>query len=293
MVALGNFDGVHRGHQAVLAGAAQMAERLNAPMAALVFSPHPRLFFRPEDPPFQLMSESGRADALAEQGVQWVFEAPFNAALSQMEAEAFVQTVLVEGLGVRGVAAGFNYHFGKDRGGNAAVLAELAARHGFAVEVSAAEAVAGVRCSSSAIRTALQDGDLTMAEGMLTRPWAIDGVVAQGDQRGRLLGFPTANVPLGDFVRPRFGVYAVEVQMEAGGPWRAGVANIGKRPTVGGTQERVEAHIFDFAADLYGRCVAVRLRAFIRDEEKFDGLEALKAQIALDAAQARALLAGV
>lgn len=290
VTALGNFDGVHRGHLAVLDAARAVAHRLDAPLAVMVFAPHPRRFFNPAAPSFRLMSDEVRARTLAEAGVDILYETPFDRDLSLMDASTFVHEVLVSHLGVRGVAAGFDYRFGKDRSGDVTALGAIAKENGFELAVADPLTVGETKCSSSAIRAALREGDMAGAEAMLTRPWVIDGVVARGDQRGRVLGFPTANVSLGDLVRPRFGVYAVELQVEGEAMWRPGVANIGKRPTVGGTEERLEAHVFDFQGDLYGRRVEVRPRAFVRDERAFDGLDALKAQIADDARQARMVL---
>lgn len=290
-VALGNFDGVHRGHQSVLLAAREAARAIPAPWGAAVFTPHPRRFFQPEAAPFRLMAPQRRAATLAALGVETLYDIPFDAALAGMDAQAFAREVLAGAMGARAVAVGFDYRFGKDRGGDARALAGFGDAFGFDVRIEAQLSVDGAKCSSSAIREALQAGDVARATALLTRPWIVDGVVERGDQRGRLLGFPTANVSLSDYVRPRFGVYAVEVCIEGEDHWRPGVANIGARPTVGGTQERIEAHVFDFDGDLYGRSVAVATRAFLRDERRFDGLDALTAQIAEDAERARAFLA--
>ncbi len=290
-VALGNFDGVHRGHQSVLHAARDAAHGSAARWGAAVFTPHPRRFFQPDAAPFRLMGAERRAVTLAALGVETLYEIPFDAALAGMDAEAFAKRVLVDAMGAHTVVVGFDYRFGKDRAGDADVLSALGRTLGFEVRVQPQLSIHGAKCSSSAIREALRAGDVERAAALLTRPWIVDGVVEKGDQRGRLLGFPTANVSLADYVRPRFGVYAVEVCVEGEEHWRPGVANIGARPTVGGTEERIEAHLFDFDGDLYGRSVAVATRAFLRDERRFDGLDALTAQIAEDAGQARAVLA--
>ncbi len=291
VVALGNFDGVHRGHQAVLARARAVADRLDAPMAAAVFSPHPRRFFQPDGEAFQLLSDAWRARALADAGATRVFEIPFDRDLSLLTASDFVRNVLVDGLGARGVVVGFDFQFGHQRSGAADTLVELGSSHGLAVEVAPRLDVDGAKCSSSAIRALIRQGDVDEAARWLTRPWLVDGVVQRGDQRGRTLGFPTANVPLGDLIRPRFGVYAVSLRVEGEGGWRAGVANVGRRPTFAGADERLEAHIFDFDGDLYDTQVDVALHAFIRPERAFDSLDALQRQIAVDSEQARVMAA--
>lgn len=289
-IALGNFDGVHLGHQAVLAAARDMGQGRGAPLAAAVFSPHPRRYFQPDAAPFRLMTDETRAQTLAECGAAVVFELPFDDAMRERSAEAFVSEVLIDALGASAVAAGFDFRFGRDRAGDAEALRGLGEAAGIAVRVVDAVDEAGAKCSSSAIRDALAQGDPATAARMLGRPWAIEGEVEQGDQRGRTLGFPTANVALGDLVRPRFGVYAVEARLDGEHMWRPGVANIGVRPTFDGEQPRVEAHLFDFDGDIYGRRIAIALRAFLRPERRFDGLDALTTQIAADLEAARAAL---
>ncbi len=295
-VALGNFDGVHLGHQAVLEAARLAGEHAKggpsgARLGVIVFSPHPRRFFQPNAEPFRLTSDAKRAEILAGLGVAELYELAFDRDLSLMDADAFAREVLAEGLGAAHVTIGFDYRFGRDRVGDADALKRLGALHGFGVSVVEPVNDGANKCSSSAIREALRAGDTASAERMLTRPWSIDGVVERGDQRGRTIGFPTANVPLGALVRPRLGVYAIQARIDGRGEVYGGVANIGSRPTFDGEDVRLEAHLFDFDADIYGLHVDVAPRAFVRPEQKFSGLDALKDQIARDAASARAALA--
>jgi riboflavin kinase/FMN adenylyltransferase len=290
--AFGNFDGVHLGHTRVIEAAKAAAGRLHAPTAVISFEPHPRRWFQPEAEPFRVMTLDQQARALQAVGVDLFYVLPFDADLAEMSCETFAQDVLVDGLGVRHVAAGFDVTFGKGRTGSGEALARYGRQLGF--EVTIVERVADahdLKLSSSAVREALQQGRPDAAAAILGRPFAIEGVVAHGDQRGRLLGFPTLNVELGDYVRPAFGVYATRTRLPDGREI-AGVSNLGKRPTVGGTVERLETHLFDFEGDLYGQTVETALAAFIRPERKFDGIEALKAQIAADAAAARGLWGG-
>ena len=289
VAALGNFDGVHRGHLSVLETAAALAAETGSALVAACFKPHPRRYFAPDSPPFRLQSDNQRARALAAAGAVRVHLIPFGPETAAMSPEVFARDVLAEGLKLNGVVTGGDFRFGKDRAGGADDLAGLGAALGF--EARAAEEVAGRggKISSTLIREAIQDGAPERARDLLGRPFAIEGVVAKGDQRGRTIGFPTANVGLGDYVRPKFGVYAVTAHL-ADGRAVPGVANIGKRPTVSGLDARLEAHLFDFQADLYGETIEVALEAFIRPETKFDGLDALKAQIAKDSAKAREVL---
>jgi len=287
-VALGNFDGVHRGHAQVLRAAS--AARPDAPLAVLTFEPHPREVFRPDDPPFHLTLPTERAAALAAHGVSVVYELAFDHAFSLMTAEAFVAEVLHGGLGARHLACGPDFAFGHRRGGDVALLATQAAARGIGLTIVPPLADAEGAISSTRIRRALQDGYPERATAALGRPWAIRGVVAHGDKRGRTIGFPTANVALGRHLEPARGVYAVTISL-ADGSVHKGVANVGRRPTVNeGPESRLEVNLFDFAGDLYGQEIGVALHAYLRGEQKFSGLEALKAQIAADAAEARALL---
>jgi riboflavin kinase/FMN adenylyltransferase len=286
-IALGNFDGVHLGHAHLLRAA--HAARPAAPRAVLTFEPHPRQFFRPEDPPFRLTLAAERRDALAAQGVQILYELPFTAALSHMSADAFTNDVLHQGLGAAHIACGPDFAFGHRRGGNASTLAHAAEALGMGLTIVTPYADARGPLSSTRIRRALQDGYPEFAAAELGRPWTIRGTVTHGDARGRTIGFPTANIALGSHLEPARGVYAVTARLEDGSI-RQGVANIGRRPTVAdGAVSRVEAHLFDFAADLYGQDIAITLIAFLRGEEKFADLTALRGQIEQDARAARAI----
>ena len=290
VLALGNFDGLHRGHQAVIARARAIADDLSAPLAIGLFRPHPRRVFRPDDSPFRLMSAELRAELLPRLGADHLFEIPFDATLREMDDATFVETVLHRGLGIAHVVVGEDYGFGKNRCGDVESLTRLGAERGIgttALSPVGLHALYG-KYGSTQIREALRAGDVFHAAHMLGRPWIVDGPVERGAQRGRTLDFPTANLAFADRVRPLGGVYVVEVEVD--GRWHGGVANTGTRPTVSGEEARVEAHIFDFDADLYGQRIKVAFRSFIREERKFDGLGDLKAQIEKDAAGARAVL---
>jgi riboflavin kinase/FMN adenylyltransferase len=290
-VALGNFDGVHRGHAHLIRAA--HAARPGAQLAVLTFDPHPREVFRPDDPPFRLSLASERRTALAALGVSLIYELPFDAALSHMEAASFVHDVLHAGLGASHLTCGPDFAFGHRRGGDVALLAEHAEALGLGLTVVPPVGDARGPISSSRIRRALQDGYPERAAADLGRPWSIRGVVAHGDKRGRTIGFPTANVPLDRHIEPARGVYAVTVTL-SDGRVLPGVANIGRRPTVNDGQEsRLEAHIFDFDGDLYGQDVSIALLHYLREEHKFPNFDALRAQIATDATAAREYLANL
>jgi riboflavin kinase/FMN adenylyltransferase len=287
-IALGNFDGVHRGHAEVVATA--HAARPDAPLAVLSFEPHPREHFRPDDPPFRLTLPAARAERLASLGVALLFELRFDHDFSWLTAEQFIRDVLHEGLGARHLACGPDFAFGHRRGGNTHLLARQAERFGIGISLVPPLGDAQGPYSSTRIRRALQDGYPEWATAQLGRPWSIRGVVAHGDQRGRTIGFPTANIALGRHLEPARGVYAVTIRLPDGTAHR-GVANIGRRPTVNaGPESRLEVYLFDFAADLYGQELEVALHAFLRAEQRFPGLDALRQQIARDAAAAREIL---
>jgi riboflavin kinase/FMN adenylyltransferase len=287
-VALGNMDGVHLGHRAVLRAA--HAGLPGAPLLALSFEPHPREYFRPDDPPFRLTLLAAKAAAMDAAGVRALVAVPFDAALAAMPAETFFEEVLHQGLGARHLACGQDFAFGHRRGGDVAMLAALAEARGIGLSVVPPVADAEGPISSTRIRRVLQDGYPERATEKLGRPWEVRGEVVHGDKLGRVLGWPTANIWLGRHLEPARGVYAVTVVLEDGREVE-GVANVGRRPTLGGDPEtRLETHLFDFAEDLYGQEIGVRLRHFLREDRKFDGLEPLKAAIAEDARQARAAL---
>ena len=287
-VALGNMDGVHLGHRAVLAAAHRA--RPDLPLAALTFEPHPREHFRPEDPPFRLTLLPAKARALGELGAKLVYALPFDDALAHMSAEAFFQQVLVEGLGARHLACGPDFAFGHRRGGSQDFLRQAAEAAGIGLSVVPPLLDAEGAISSTRIRRELQGGYVERAAAMLGRPYTVTGPVEHGDARGRTIGFPTANVPLGRHLEPARGVYAVQVTL-ADGRVVPGVANIGRRPTLGGDPiSRIEAHLFDFAEDLYGQQVEVALEGFIREERRFPDFAALRTQIMADAQTARGML---
>jgi riboflavin kinase / FMN adenylyltransferase len=289
-VALGNFDGVHLGHVHVLRTA--HAARPDAPLAVLTFEPHPREVFRPDDPPFRLTLPRERAAALAALGVRILYELPFDAAFSLMTHEGFVSEVLHAGIGPLHLTCGPDFAFGHRRGGDTGFLAAQAEVLGIGMTTATVLSDAGGPITATRIRRALQDGYPERATAALGRPWAIVGKVSHGDKRGRTIGFPTANIPLGRHLEPARGVYAVTVRLPDASVVR-GVANIGRRPTVtAGTESRLEVNLFDFAGDLYGAELSVSLHAFLRSERRFAGLDELRAQIAADAAQARTMLAG-
>ena len=290
VVAIGNFDGMHRGHQAVIAEAARIAATLGAPPLIVTFEPHPRALFRPDEPPFRLTPRRAKLELFGAAGVAGTVVFRFDRGFAARAAEDFVRDILVAGLGARHVVIGRDFHFGRGRAGNAALLRVEGARAGF--EVSAVAPVldpAGQPYSSSRARALLRAGEPAAAADIIGRPFSIGGHVRHGDHRGRLLGFPTANLALGDHLRPRVGVYAVTARV-AGGAALPGVANLGERPTVAGRDVRLEAHLFDFAGDLYGKRLDVALLSFIRPEQRFPDLDALKRQIAADGATARRLL---
>ena len=288
-IALGNFDGVHLGHASVIRAA--HGARPDAPLGVLTFEPHPREVFRPDDPPFRLTLSAERADALAALGVELIYEIPFDHDFSLMTAEAFATEVLREGLGARHLVTGNDFAFGHRQRGDTAFLAERCEAMGMGLTLVPLMTDTRGPVSSSRIRRALQDGYPERATADLGRPWAIRGEVAHGDKRGRTIGFPTANVALGRHLEPARGVYAVTIRVADGTIYR-GVANIGRRPTVNaGPESRLEVNLFDFTGDLYGTEITVALHAYIRPEVKFSGIDALKSQIAADAAEARRLLA--
>lgn len=292
VIALGNFDGLHRGHQAVISRAQSIADELGAPLGIGLFRPHPYRFFKPDVPAFRLMSPRIRAQIMAELGVEFLYEIPFDAALRDMDDTEFVETVLHQGLGIRHVIVGEDYGFGKNRCGNVESLTRLCAERGIGVTAISPVGLHKLygKYGSTEIRKALQEGDVFHAQHMLSRPWQVDGVVQKGQQRGRTINFPTANLDFADLVRPKFGVYVVEVRIEGEEVWRPAVANTGNRPTVDGEEARLEVHLLDFNRDLYGQLIDVRFRSFIRPEQKFESFDALKEQIIRDADGARAIL---
>ncbi len=292
VVAMGNFDGVHLGHQSVIALARAVAVNHDAPLGIVTFEPHPREFFAPDAPPFRLMRSKTRAHRLAKLGIGVLFELPFDKGLSSLTAEEFARDVLAEGLGIRHVVVGADFRFGKGRTGDAEGLCEFGRKYGFGVTIAPLVSDAQGDYSSTAIREALSDGRPEDAARILGHWHRIDGVVEQGDQRGRELGFPTANLSLDGLHLPKFGVYAVFFDILDGphkGVFR-GAASLGIRPTFGVNKPNLETHLFDFSGDLYGAAVSVALVAYQRPEEKYDSLEALIAQMNSDCVRAQEIL---
>ena len=290
-VAVGAFDGVHRGHQAVIAEAKAAADRLNTPLGVVSFDPHPRRFFQPEAAPFRLMTPDQMARALAPLGVDRLYLLPFDAEMAGMSDRDFADQVLHRGLGIVHAAVGFDFTFGKGRSGSPQALAGYGREMGFTV--SAAQRVDdadGLKLSSSAVREALKAGDMDRAAAILGRPFAIQAEVIHGDKRGREIGVPTANMALGDYMRPAYGIYATRTRLPDGRVVD-GVSSLGVRPMFRTEEPMLEAWLFDFDGDLYGQTLETELIAFLRPEMTFDGLDALKAQIDADAKAARAVLA--
>jgi len=295
VVAIGNFDGVHRGHQQVIGEIEHLAATARAPTAVLTFQPHPRRFFQPDAPAFELTPFRLKARLIEALGVDDLFLLSFTRALSQLSAEDFVRDFLVRDLGVRHVVVGDNFHFGHKRQGDGAYLKKMGRDLGF--DVSVLERVAGPNqevFSSTAIRKYLTAGNPTRAALLLGRYWEIEGRVQIGAKLGRGLGFPTANIALSDILEPARGIYAVRAGIDRGEDiqWEAGVASLGVRPTVGGTEVLLEVHLFDFDGDLYGQHMRVALVDYLRPEWKFDSLEAMRPQMLEDARRARVILAG-
>lgn len=289
-VAIGAFDGVHRGHQAVIAEARAAADRLGVPLAVVSFDPHPRRWFQPEAAPFRLMTPAQMARAMAPLGVDRLHLLPFDATMAAMTDTAFVGRVLCDGLGIAHAAVGFDFTYGKGRAGSPESLARDGAALGFTVGVCPrVDDPDGLKLSSSAVREAVHAGDMARAATILGRPFAIAGEVIHGDKRGRTIGVPTANVALGDYMRPAYGVYATRTRLPDGRVVD-GVANLGVRPMYALETPLLEVWLFDFDGDLYGQTIETELVAFLRGEMAFDGLEALKVQIAADAAAAREAL---
>ena len=289
IVALGNFDGFHLGHQAVVGRAVQRGAHERKPVIVATFDPHPVRHFRPDTPPFRLTSLDQRQRLFAAAGADAMLVFDFNAALAATTAEDFVGELLAKRIGASGVVTGEDFTFGHKRGGDANVLRDLGAAHGIVAETVGPVALGGEAVSSSRIRAALQVGDPGTATRLLTRPFAIEGVVVHGDKRGRELGWPTANVELGPYQRPAYGIYAVRVRLDDGTE-HDGVASLGVRPMFDPPKELLEAVLFDWDGDLYGRTIEVALVHYLRGEVRFGGLEALKAQMDQDAAEARSLL---
>jgi riboflavin kinase/FMN adenylyltransferase len=292
VVAVGNFDGVHRGHQHLIAVAEAQARENGGPAAVMTFEPHPQAFFRPDVPHFRLTPDPVKLTVLERLGLDGVFVRRFDAALAAMSAADFVEGLMARDLGVRGVVAGHDFHFGRGREGTPAVLRDLCARAGLSCTIVSVVEEHGAPVSSSAIRAALGEGDIATANELLGYRWFVGGEVRHGEKRGRTLGFPTANIALDPACGLRHGIYAVRAAL-APGDLRDGVASFGRRPTFDDGAPLLEVYLFDFAGDLYGRSLEVEFASFIRPEERFDSAEALVARMNDDAREAReALRAG-
>ncbi|MFM5953093.1 MAG: bifunctional riboflavin kinase/FAD synthetase [Novosphingobium sp.] len=289
VLALGNFDGFHRGHQAVAGEALRWARAEGRPAIVATFDPHPVRHFAPNAPPFRLTTLDQRQELFEAAGADAMLVFQFDAALAATTAEDFVRELLARRLGAAGVVTGEDFTFGKGRGGNVAVLAELGRAVGLAARAVGAVADGGDVVSSSRIRDALKAGDCATATHLLTRPFAIRGVVEHGAKLGRTIGFPTANLSLGSYLRPAYGIYAVTGTLP-GGQVVHGAANLGIRPSFDPPVELLEPHFFDFSGDLYGQEIEVEFHHFLRPEAKFDTLDALTAQMERDCVQARGLL---
>lgn len=291
--AIGNFDGVHLGHQAVIDLARRSAP--TAPLGVMTFEPHPRAYFAPDAPPFRLMSAETRAARLEKLGVERLYQLNFNTSLASLTPEDFARRVICEGLGLVNVVVGADFCFGKGRAGNVEVLQRFGAEMGFGVTVAELMETGGVQVSSTAIREALSEGRPRDAAALLGHWHRIDGEVIGGEQRGRVLGYPTANMSIDGLHPPQFGVYAVLIDVRDG-PHKGsyhGAASIGVRPMFNGEKPNIETYIFDFTGDLYGSTLSVALVDYLRPELKFDGIEALVAQMDSDCARARESLAAV
>lgn len=294
VAAIGNFDGVHLGHQAVINTARAAAHATSAPLAIVTFEPHPRQVFAPDAPPFRLMNAVAKANRLEKLGIDILYEIPFSKGLASLSPDAFVTEILAVGLGLSRVVVGADFCFGKDRAGSVKDLQRLGPGLGFETTIQPLMAFEGLDVSSTRIRAALAEGRPRDAAEMLGHNHRIEGEVIKGDQRGRDLGYPTANMGLDGLAPPRFGVYAVSVDVLTGAHQGryGGVASLGVRPMFGVNTPNFETHIFDFKGDLYGAQISVALVEFLRDEATFDSIEALITQMDADSAAARHILGG-
>jgi len=289
IVALGNFDGFHWGHQAVVGRAVDRARAEGRPALVATFDPHPVRLFRPDTPPFRLTTLDQRERLFAAAGVDAMVVFHFDRELARLSANDFVRERLVDRLRVGGVVTGDDFTFGKGKSGDVATLATLGALHGFGAETVGPVTMDGETVSSTRIRAALRDGDMATATRLLTRPFAIEGVVQHGDKVGRTIGYPTANIDLGPYLRPAYGIYAVTGRL-ADGRVLKGAANLGIRPTFDPPKELLEPYFFDFSGDLYGERIEVSLAQYLRAEAKFDSLDALTVQMQADCERARRIL---
>jgi riboflavin kinase / FMN adenylyltransferase len=289
VVAIGNFDGVHRGHRAVIGAALARARMLGRPAAALTFEPHPRSFFRPQEPLFRITDEAAKLRLFAATGLNGAIVLKFDAALAEPSPEDFVDAILVRQLGIAGAAVGYDFRFGRNRAGTPDLLAAEGQRHGFAIDIVPAVEVEGQRIASGAVREALAAGHVKEANAFLGYPWFVTGEVVHGDKRGRELGYPTANLQLDPACGLRHGIYAVRVG--AGGQRYNGVASFGRRPMFDVGTVLLEIFLFDFSGDLYGQTIDVAFIDWIRHELNFDSIDALIRRMDEDSRIARFELA--
>lgn len=290
-IALGNFDGLHVGHRAVIEEARDSAKRLGVPLGVATFEPAPRRHFQPDAPPFRLMTPAQRQIGLDRLGIAELHLLRFDAVMAAMTDREFCERVLLGEIGARSISVGFDFRFGKDRMGDAESLLRIAEELGFEANIIPEVRQSGEKVSSSRIRTAIERGDMDEAARGLGGLWTFDGVVEHGEKRGRTLGFPTANTHLGEIVHPAHGVYAVWAQIEGEDTWRPGVASFGRTPTTGLRDALLETVIFDWSGDLYGKRLHTAFAKFLRPELKFGELDALVKQMQDDAAEARRVLA--
>jgi riboflavin kinase/FMN adenylyltransferase len=289
VVALGNFDGFHLGHQAVAGEAIRQAKAEGRPAIIATFDPHPVRFFAPQSPWFRLTTLDQRQRHFEAAGADAMLVFDFDAELAATSAEDFIAKLLVDRLGIGAVVTGEDFTFGKGRGGNIDVLRDFGSAHGLSSTAMGPVVDNFGVISSSRIRDALKEGDCETAMTLLTRPFAVEGIVQHGDKNGRLLGYPTANIDMGHYLRPRYGIYAVKGRLPDGRVLD-GAANLGIRPTFDPPKELLEPHFFDFSEDIYGQTIEVEFHAFIRGEAKFDSMDALMAQMAQDCNEAREIL---
>ena len=291
VVAIGNFDGVHRGHQALIERTIAMARATGKPAGVIVFEPHPREFFVPDEPHFRLTPLAEKLRLFEAMGLDLARVLTFDLALSRMSAEAFIQSILVDELAISGAVVGYDFFFGHKRAGTPQMLAEAGARLGFSVEIVPPVAELGEVFSSTGVRLKLAEGDFSGAAAILGRPWRITGTVVGGAKRGTGMGYPTANVPMPKGTALAHGIFAVRVHLDDG--WHDGAAYLGTRPTFDDGMPVLEVFLFDFGGDLYGKPIAVEFVAFLRGDRKFDSMDALVAQMDIDVAKARAVLAAL
>lgn len=291
IVAIGNFDGIHKGHIKLIDQVKQLAKEQNLIPGIVTFNPHPATVFRKDLAPLQITSLPQKHAIIEKFGIEVLFELAFSHEFAQITADNFIIDILLEKLGVKHIVTGSDFVFGYKRQGNNQLIRNLAKQYNFSYTEVLPESYNGEICSSSLVRNYLKTGKIDQVKPILGRDFAIQGVVIKGKELGRTIGYPTINIELGDYIRPKFGVYAVAVNIETIDGYYYGAANIGIKPTLSGSKELLEVYIFDFNQDLYGKIVTVTLLDFIREEAKFGSIEILKAQIEKDCHQIKELIA--